>query len=95
MISVEITLNGVKTCIPCPEGLRVNIEKLDVSDDSQGDLVFNFTHEGVITDCWGSGFVDLLGTSAEMYSDIIDRISVEVPLIQKHITDLQKESNDE
>lgn len=75
---ISITLNDGKTWIPCPEGVRVNIDDQDIDgEDSKGDLVFNFTHEGVITDIWVQTEADCdsnVGTSCEMYSDIISRL---------------------
>lgn len=78
---ISITLDDGKTWIPCPDGLRVNIEKQWIDgEDSQGDLVFNFTHEGVITDIWTQTEAEVdsnVGTYSEMYSEIITKLVAE------------------
>jgi len=75
---ISITFNDGKTWIPCPDGVRVNIENQWIDgEERQGELVFNFTHEGVITDIWVQTEADCdsnVGTSSEMYSDIISRL---------------------
>ena len=76
---ISISMDDGKTWISCPEGVRVNIEKQILpGEDSTGDLVFNFTHEGVITDIWRvvpeTQLDENVGTESEMYSDIIDRL---------------------
>jgi len=74
---ISITLDDGKTWIPCPDGVRVNMENLPIDgEDSVGDLVFNFTHEGVITDIWvpNGESDDNVGTSSEMYSEIVSRL---------------------
>ena len=75
---ISITLNNGKTWIPCPDGVRVTIEnQLIDGEDREGDVVFNFTSEGLITDIWvptESVCDSNLGTSSEMYSDIISRL---------------------
>lgn len=72
---ISITYDDGKTWIPCPDGVRVNI--WINGEEHQGELVFNFTHEGVITDIWVQTKADCdsnVGTSSEMYSDIISRL---------------------
>jgi hypothetical protein len=72
-----ITLDGGKNWIPCEEGIRVLIEGVEIDgEDNSGELVFNFTDEGLITDVWAreNDDNDNLGTSSEMYSEIFSRL---------------------
>lgn len=75
---ISISLDGGKNWVKCPEGVRVNIAEQDINgEDSKGDLVFNFTHEGVITDIWAQNDLNYgsnVGTSSELYCDIIERL---------------------
>lgn len=69
---ISISLDGGKNWVKCPEGVRVNIAEQDINgEDSKVTFVFDFTHEGVITDIWAQT-VDL--SSSEMYCDIIERL---------------------
>lgn len=73
---ISISLDGGKNWVKCPEGVRVNIAEQDINGE-EGDLVFNFTHEGVITDIWVQTELiedSNVGTSSEMYCDIIERL---------------------
>mgnify|MGYP006292706201 CR=1 FL=1 len=75
---ISITLDHGKTWIPCPNGVRVNIENLPIDgEDLAGCLVFHFTNEGVITDVWvinEDNEDENMGTSAKMFSDIVYRL---------------------
>lgn len=79
MISVSLD-NGV-TWFNCPDGVRINIEKQWIDgEESRGDLVFNFTHEGLITDIWVLNEAEVevnVATSSVMYSELISQMIAE------------------
>lgn len=76
MISVSLD-NGV-TWLDCPDGLRVNLEKQNIDGEvTDGDLVFNFTHEGLITDIWVLNEAEIevnVATSSVLYSELISQM---------------------
>lgn len=77
---IMITLNDGETWIPCPNGLRVNIDdRLLPGEETKGDLEFNFTNEGVILDLWefipeNTVEEENVGTSSETYEQIVCRL---------------------
>lgn len=77
---IMITLDDGQTWTPCPNGLRVNIaEQLVPGEETKGDLVFNFTNEGVILDLWevipeNTIEEENIGTSSETYEQIVWRL---------------------
>ena len=79
MISISMD-NGV-TWLSCPDGVRINIEKQWIDgEESRGDLVFNFTHEGLITDIWVLNEAEVevnVATSSIMYSELISQMIAE------------------
>lgn len=69
-----VSLDGGKSFHEAKEGVRVIINTDELpGEDSMGELMFNFTHEGLIKDLWTQND-ELLGTSCEMYEDIIERL---------------------
>jgi hypothetical protein len=74
---LAVTLDGGKTWQSCPDGVRVTIHPLDVDgEDTQGELTFNFTEEGLITDVWcAKEDADYnAGTSCGTYSEVVCRL---------------------
>lgn len=75
---IEISLDGGQTYDPAPEGFRVIYNDVMVNgEDEDGELQFNFTGEGMITDLWVSreGRLDHnIGTDSEMIEDIQGRL---------------------
>lgn len=75
MDKLKYSVDGGQTWIDA-EGIRVIVEDQFIpGEDVTGDLVFNFTHEGLITDVWMNDDESLnIGTKSEMYDDIIVRL---------------------
>lgn len=87
---IHVSLDGGKTWVEAKDGVRVIVDDLPLSNpamvyDSEtgGQLVFNFTSEGLITDVWADEVVvddplqkadKNLGTESAMYDDIIERL---------------------
>jgi hypothetical protein len=72
---IKISLDGGCTWTTAPVGVRVSMQDLDVPGEYEpGQLDFNFTHEGVITDVWGSRVEHLdhnIGTNSLTYDDVM------------------------
>lgn len=72
---LQYTLDDGKTWIKCPEGIQICLETEVPGEDISGDLVFNFTHEGLICDVWlNNPESSNIGTSSEMYNEIVERL---------------------
>ena len=75
---IQVSIDGGVTWIEAPDGVRVSIPDLDVpGEDEPGQLDFNFTAEGVITDIWVSRQEHLehnMATSAQEYGDLMSNL---------------------
>ena len=74
---MKVSLDGGVTYIEAPEGVRVLHEGVMLDgEDGQGEVHFNHTHEGLITDVWMPVEEEAcnLGTSSEMIDDISSRL---------------------
>lgn len=67
---MKISTDGGTTWIDVQE-VRV-LKTVDHPDDLDSEILFNFTHEGLITDVWVGNVCE--GTSSEMYEEIGDRL---------------------
>jgi len=76
--NIQVSLDGGKTYDPAPEGVRVSYPRVMVDgEDENGELSFNFTEEGLITDLWVSreDYLDHnLGTESQTIEDIQHRM---------------------
>jgi hypothetical protein len=80
---MQISLDGGETYVDAPQGVRIVIDDVTVQNRSQSGpgedspvgLHINCTHEGVICDAWGGD--SNLGTSSEMYEDLVERLVAE------------------
>ena len=75
----EISLDGGATWKPAPEGVRVRFDDVDVPGEEErpSQLLFNFTHEGLITDLWVSRQEELdhnLATSSVTFDELVFRM---------------------
>lgn len=75
---IEVSLDGGETYDPAPQGVRITYKDVIVdSEDEDGELDFNFTHEGMVTDLWVSREDPMdhnLATDSEMIEDIQHRL---------------------
>ena len=75
-MKISYTLDSGKTWIEC-DGIVVQVdEQLLPGEDVEGEVLFNFTHEGLITDVWAEGSFNA-GTSSEGYGEIVVRLCEE------------------
>lgn len=74
-MKTKYSIDGGLTWLDAPSGIRVSFEDIDVpGEDAPGQLDFNFTHEGVITDVWVSRDAHLdhnLSTRSQTYDDFL------------------------
>lgn len=72
---IKISLDGGCTWTTAPAGVRISMQDMDVPwEEEPGQLDFNFTHEGVITDVWVSRKEHLdhnIATNAQTYDDVM------------------------
>jgi len=58
--------------------LRIECKVTEIpGEDGGGELFFNFTHEGLITDVWVGNdqpWASNIGTSSETYDEIVSRL---------------------
>ena len=88
-MEIAISIDGGKTWIEAKQGVRVTVGPLPVfsgcpgEDNEKGDLLFNFTGEGLITDVWADVIVvdvplqmktENPGTSSATYTEIAERL---------------------
>lgn len=76
MAKLIFSVDGGNTWVEA-EGILVSVPDQYVpGEDGTGDLNFNFTQEGLITDVWMNEGVEPSnpGTDSEMYDEIIERL---------------------
>lgn len=63
-----VEADGLRVCVPA--------QQIPGADIPEGELVFNFTHEGVIVDVWRDDGEQSIneGTSSEMYDEMVNRL---------------------
>lgn len=80
-MALKFSIDGGVTFQEAPEGVRLIVEDVIVpGEDGCGELHLNATQEGLIIDVWATRDTPLdhnIGTSSEMYDDVIDRLVVE------------------
>ncbi len=77
MKTMKISLDDGQTWQNWQEtnGVRVLYENLDIpGEDITGDIEFNFTHEGIITDIWASPSDHNLATRSETIDEIVEAL---------------------
>lgn len=78
MSNIKISLDGGRTFVDAPEGVRVIYDEVMIpGEDSSGELHLNLTHEGVISDLWTTRDEPIdhnIGTSSEMLDDLVFRL---------------------
>ena len=75
-MKISYTLDNGKTWHDC-DGIIVQVDEQPIpGEDVDGEVLFNFTHEGLIIDVWAEGSFNA-GTSSEMYGDIVARLCEE------------------
>lgn len=76
-MAIKYSIDGGKTWLDAPQGVRVSFEHRDIpGEDGDGDLHVNCTDEGIIMDVWCTkdGEDYNVGTSSEMADEIIARL---------------------
>lgn len=63
------TVDG-ENWLPAPEGMKVMLQDALIPGEERGDLVFNFTTEGLIQDVWTDESTNA-GTSSQTYDEIL------------------------
>jgi len=80
MAKVLFTIDDGVTWVES-DGLRVCVTEQQIpgADVPEGELVFHFTHEGVVTDVWRDDEEQSIneGTSSETYDEIVNRLCEE------------------
>lgn len=75
---MKYSIDGGSTYHDAPEGVRVLYEGVDVpGEDAPGEVHYNHTGEGLITDVWVTRDTSLdhnIGTDCEQISDLVDRL---------------------
>lgn len=82
--NMEVSLDGGLTYQPAPSGVRVVFKDVLIDDENGfGEVHVNATHEGLITDVWGTGECDRpgqdpmdfnIGTESVLIEDLVSRI---------------------
>lgn len=75
---ILVSTDGGKTYTHAPEGVRIVYQKVYIDgEDGCGEVHFNATHEGIITDIWVTREEPLdhnIGTDAFLIDDIVARL---------------------
>lgn len=75
---MKISLDGGTTFQEAPNGVRIILEEQDVpGEDQAGELHFNFTGEGLVTDVWATRAEPLdqyIATESVTFVEIIERL---------------------
>jgi len=71
---MKISLDGGETWAEAPNGVRILVENIAIRDD-EGELHFNMTNEGVVTDVWVDG--DNIGTESVMFDEKAEHLVYE------------------
>lgn len=73
-MKMQVSTDGGVTWVDA-DNVRVTYDEVDVpGEDSQGQVLFNFTEEGLITDIWVSREEHLdhnIATSSVMLADLV------------------------
>lgn len=76
--TMEVSLDGGMTWHPAPSGVRIVYRNVMIDgEDGRGEVHFNATHEGLITDIWTTRDEPLdhnIGTDSFMLDDIVSRL---------------------
>jgi len=74
-MNMKVSIDGGVTFVAAPQGVRIIYENMPVpGEDEPGELHFNATHEGLVTDVYVTRDEPLdhnIGTSSKLHEDTI------------------------
>jgi hypothetical protein len=77
VIRLCYTTDDGETWVDCQNGIRVLIEGVCLpGEEEDGDLVFNFKNERVITDTWNVEGRNL-GTASQTYEETVNNLDMD------------------
>lgn len=70
---MKVSLDGGVTYVDAPEGVRVMYENVLIpGEDAYGEVLFNFSTQGIITDVWT--LESNVGTESETIDELVERL---------------------